>query len=70
MPASASGTGIHWQVSQATSLTNIVFDLSTVPGNQHQGSLRPSVPCDVFRDLISDESPTGIWMENGRCDSC
>lgn len=32
-----AATGIHWQVSQATSLINIVFQMSTAPGNQHQG---------------------------------
>ncbi|KAF7359302.1 Exo-beta-1,3-glucanase [Mycena sanguinolenta] len=29
--------GIHWQVSQSTSLMNIVINLSTAAGNQHQG---------------------------------
>ena len=37
MPASASATGLHWQVSQATSLMNIVVDMSTAAGNNHQG---------------------------------
>lgn len=37
MPASVSGTGIHWQVAQATSLMNIVFQMSTASGNAHQG---------------------------------
>ena len=37
MPTAATGTGIHWQVSQATSLTNIVFQMPTTPGNAHQG---------------------------------
>lgn len=37
MPASASATGLHWQVSQATSLMNIVIEMSTEAGNNHQG---------------------------------
>jgi glucan 1,3-beta-glucosidase len=37
MPASATGTGIHWQVAQATSLMNIHFEMSTAAGNAHQG---------------------------------
>lgn len=37
MPAAATGTGIHWQVAQATSLQNIVFYMSTASGNAHQG---------------------------------
>ncbi|KAJ7303604.1 exo-beta-1,3-glucanase, partial [Mycena albidolilacea] len=38
IPASSSdGTGIHWQVSQATSLMNIVINMSTAPDTAHQG---------------------------------
>lgn len=40
MPPSTSATGIHWQVSQATSLMNIVFQMSTAAGNAHQGITR------------------------------
>ena len=29
-------TCIHWQVSQATSLYNLVFKLSTATGTQHR----------------------------------
>ena len=32
-------TCIHWQVSQATSLYNLVFKLSTVNGTQHRAIL-------------------------------
>lgn len=38
-PARSQGTGIHWQVAQATSLMNIVVEMSTVPGTAHQGWL-------------------------------
>jgi glucan 1,3-beta-glucosidase len=37
MPANVSATGIHWEVSQATSLVNVVVNMSTEPGNNHQG---------------------------------
>lgn len=37
MPALNSATGLHWQVSQATSLINIVVNMSTASGNNHQG---------------------------------
>lgn len=38
VPAGMSqGTGIHWQVAQATSLINIVFYMSAAPGTAHQG---------------------------------
>lgn len=37
LPANFRAVGIHWPSSQATSLTNCVFILSTVPGNEHIG---------------------------------
>ncbi|KAJ3904375.1 exo-beta-1,3-glucanase [Lentinula edodes] len=35
--ANSEGTGIHWQVSQGTSLMNIVFEMSTESDTAHQG---------------------------------
>jgi hypothetical protein len=37
VPASTLISGIHWPSSQATSLSNIVFNSSQAAGNQHQG---------------------------------
>lgn len=37
LPADFRAVGIHWPSSQATALTNCMFRLSTVPGNQHIG---------------------------------
>ena len=37
-PATATSTGIHWQVSQATSIVNVVFEMSTDPNTAHQGT--------------------------------
>ncbi|KAH9921800.1 beta-1,3-glucanase [Fomitopsis serialis] len=37
VPDHVSATGIHWQVSQATSLMNIRFVMSDRKGNAHQG---------------------------------
>ncbi|KAG9121204.1 hypothetical protein FRC07_002937 [Ceratobasidium sp. 392] len=37
VPANVTMNGVHWQVSQATSLTNIQFEMSRAPGNNHQG---------------------------------
>lgn len=38
VPAEKSqGTGLHWQVSQATSLINIVVHMSTAANTAHQG---------------------------------
>nr|OQO20319.1 hypothetical protein B0A51_12479 [Rachicladosporium sp. CCFEE 5018] len=37
VPASSAITGIHWPTAQATSLQNIVFNMSDANGTQHQG---------------------------------
>ncbi|EEU40448.1 uncharacterized protein NECHADRAFT_32673 [Fusarium vanettenii 77-13-4] len=37
LPPEFPAVGIHWPSSQATSITNCVFRLSTVPGNAHTG---------------------------------
>ena len=36
-PEKSQGTGLHWQVSQSTSLVNIVVHMSTAPNTAHQG---------------------------------
>lgn len=48
-PPNSSLMCIHWPTSQATSLQNIVFQMSQAPGNQHQG---------VF---IEDGKPSFSW---------
>ncbi|KAK0642444.1 Glucan 1 [Lasiodiplodia hormozganensis] len=52
IPASSSATGIHWPVSQATSLQNIVFKMSDAPGTQHQGIFIESGSGGFANDLI------------------
>lgn len=37
-PDNPQGTGLHWQVAQATSLMNIVVQMSTASNTAHQGS--------------------------------
>ncbi|KDQ52486.1 glycoside hydrolase family 55 protein [Jaapia argillacea MUCL 33604] len=37
MGATSGATGIHWQVSQATSIMNFVVWMSTASGNNHRG---------------------------------
>ncbi|KAL2016783.1 hypothetical protein VTK56DRAFT_2996 [Thermocarpiscus australiensis] len=37
IPPATLVAGVHWPSSQATSLSNIVFNMSDAPGNQHQG---------------------------------
>ncbi|KAJ7582651.1 exo-beta-1,3-glucanase [Mycena floridula] len=64
MPASATGTGIHWQVSQATSLMNIVFHLSTVAGNAHQGIFMENGSGGFMGDLVFNGGKFGMWVGN------
>jgi glucan 1,3-beta-glucosidase len=37
IPATSQATGIHWPTAQATSLQNIVFQMSAASGTQHVG---------------------------------
>ncbi|KAI9065088.1 glycoside hydrolase family 55 protein [Trametes sanguinea] len=64
MPASASATGIHWQVSQATSLMNIVFEMSTAAGNAHQGIWMENGSGGFMGDLVFNGGKYGIWVGN------
>ena len=57
-------TGIHWQVAQATSLTNIVFQMSTVSGNQHQGMFMENGSGGFFSDLVFIGGKIGMWLGN------
>ncbi|KAH7239124.1 pectate lyase superfamily protein-domain-containing protein [Fusarium tricinctum] len=43
--------GIHWPSSQATSITNCVFRLSTIPGNRHTGLLIEEGSGGLLNDL-------------------
>ncbi|KAI0755599.1 exo-beta-1,3-glucanase [Fomes fomentarius] len=64
MPASASATGIHWQVSQATSLANIVFEMSTAAGNAHQGIWMENGSGGYMGDLVFNGGKFGMWVGN------
>lgn len=37
IPATSSVTGIHWPTAQATSIQNVVFEMSSANGTQQQG---------------------------------
>ncbi|KAI0780740.1 exo-beta-1,3-glucanase [Trametes elegans] len=64
VPASASATGIHWQVSQSTSLANIVFELSTEAGNAHQGIWMENGSGGFMGDLVVNGGKFGLWVGN------
>ncbi|KAI0082027.1 exo-beta-1,3-glucanase [Panus rudis PR-1116 ss-1] len=57
-------TGIHWQVSQATSLMNIVFQMSTAAGNQHQGIFMENGSGGFMGDLVFNGGKLGAWFGN------
>ena len=61
IPHASKATGLHWQVSQATSLINVRVEMSTKNGTNHQGafSLRSG-------HLRLTHYFLGIFMENGR----
>ncbi|KAI0394941.1 glycoside hydrolase family 55 protein [Xylariaceae sp. FL0594] len=52
IPASVAATGIHWPTSQATSLQNITFKLSSAKGTQHQGLFIEDGSGGFMSDLI------------------
>jgi glucan 1,3-beta-glucosidase len=48
VPANKGISGIHWPTAQATSLQNIVFELSADEGTQHQGIFCESGELSTF----------------------
>lgn len=51
VPAANAITGLHWPTAQATSLQNMVFNMSTAPGTQHQGLFIESGSGGFMNDL-------------------
>ncbi|KAJ7066188.1 exo-beta-1,3-glucanase [Mycena amicta] len=64
IPSTQFGTGIHWQVGQATSLIGIDFLLSTAPGNQHQGIFMENGSGGFMADLTISGGAFGLWISN------
>ncbi|EGN94233.1 glycoside hydrolase family 55 protein [Serpula lacrymans var. lacrymans S7.3] len=64
MPASAPAVGLHWQVSQATSLMNIVVEMSTAPGNTHEGMFMENGSGGFMGDLVFNGGNYGINVGN------
>ena len=61
MPPSA-GTGIHWQVAQATSLQNIVFNM--VKGSNQQGIFMDNGSGGFMTDLVFNGGNFGAFFGN------
>ncbi|KAJ7818674.1 exo-beta-1,3-glucanase [Mycena olivaceomarginata] len=65
IPATSSdGTGIHWQVSQATSLMNIVINMSTAPDTAHQGLVMENGSGGFMGDLVFNGGKIGMSVGN------
>ncbi|KAF9002426.1 glucan 1,3-beta-glucosidase [Cyathus striatus] len=65
VPATNSqGTGIHWQVSQATQLLNIVFQMSTAANTAHQGIWMENGSGGYMGDMVFNGGKFGIWGGN------
>ncbi|KAF9044173.1 exo-beta-1,3-glucanase [Panaeolus papilionaceus] len=58
------GTGIHWQVAQATSLMNIVFFMSTDSNTAHQGIWMENGSGGYMGDMVFNGGKFGIWGGN------
>ncbi|KAK0225097.1 glycoside hydrolase family 55 protein [Armillaria nabsnona] len=65
VPAEKSqGTGIHWQVAQATSLFNIKFVMSSAPNTAHQGIWMEDGSGGLISDLEFNGGKYGMWVGN------
>ncbi|TFK67132.1 exo-beta-1,3-glucanase [Pluteus cervinus] len=63
-PGRSQGTGIHWQVSQATSLMNIVFQMSAAANTAHQGIWMENGSGGYMGDLVFNGGKFGMWVGN------
>ncbi|KAK7023969.1 glycoside hydrolase family 55 protein [Favolaschia claudopus] len=64
VPPTNTGTGIHWQVAQATSLMNIEFFMSDAPNTAHQGIWMENGSGGYMGDLVFHGGKFGIWAGN------
>jgi hypothetical protein len=55
-------TGVHWQVAQATSITNVYF--KSQPGSKAQGMWMENGSGGFFSDLVFEGGIYGIWVGN------
>lgn len=59
-----SGSGIHWQVAQATSLVNMKFVMSQAPNNTHQGIFMENGSGGFMSDLEFVGGKYGAFLGN------
>ncbi|KAJ7061666.1 glycoside hydrolase family 55 protein [Mycena amicta] len=58
------GTGIHWQVGQATSLMNLDFKMNAASGTKHQGIFMENGSGGFMSDLTFTGGAFGMWISN------
>ena len=64
IPAGSSATGIHWPTAQATSIQNVVFQMSSANGTQHVGILIESGSGGFMNDLTFNGGLYGATFGN------
>ncbi|KAL2869545.1 glycoside hydrolase family 55 protein [Aspergillus lucknowensis] len=64
VPAGNTVSGIHWPTAQATSLQNIVFELSDAEGTQHQGIFCESGSAGFLGDLVFNGGNVAAGLGN------
>ncbi|KAF7368568.1 Glucan 1,3-beta-glucosidase [Mycena venus] len=64
MPANEYGTGIHWQVGQATSIVNVDFIMNAASGTMHQGIYMENGSGGFMSDLTFTGGAFGMWVSN------
>ncbi|CAG2116886.1 unnamed protein product, partial [Medioppia subpectinata] len=63
-PADKEATAIHWQVAQATSITNVHVKMSTAAGNKHQAIWMENGSGGYMSDLVFEGGNYGMWVGN------
>jgi glucan 1,3-beta-glucosidase len=62
VPAGSAITGIHWPTAQATSLQNIVFQMSSAAGTQHTGLFCESGTSFQYKNILDEKlTPFRLW---------
>ncbi|KAF9235735.1 glycoside hydrolase family 55 protein [Melanogaster broomeanus] len=64
IPSSNGAIGLHWQVAQATSLINVVVEMSTAAGTNHQGMFMENGSGGFMGDIVFNGGKFGIQVGN------
>ncbi|KAF8549350.1 glycoside hydrolase family 55 protein [Imleria badia] len=64
VPSGENAIGLHWQVAQATSLVNVVVEMSTASGTNHQGIFMENGSGGFMGDIVFNGGKIGIEVGN------